>query len=87
MSEWQFTINDLFSAGNKAALRWTENGIHTGSFMHEEPTGRRVALKGIAIYEILNQKIIQNWIMSDNLVFLAQLGTLSHNKVDMAKKY
>jgi len=85
MSNWQFAIEDMFCDENKAAVRWTANGIHTGSFMHEEPTGSPVELKGIVIYEIQGQKIMRDWLMSDNLGFLTQIGILSHEKVDMTR--
>lgn len=85
MSDWKFSIDDMLCDGDKAAVRWTANGIHTGPFMHEEPTGESVQLKGIVIYEIQNQKIMRDWLMSDNLGFLTQIGVLSHEKVDMTK--
>ena len=74
-----------FCDGEKAAVRWRANGVHTGSFMHEKPTGNQVELKGIVIYEIRNQKITRDWLMSDNMGFLTQIGILSHEKVDMTK--
>lgn len=85
MSNWQFAIDDMLCDGDKAAVRWTANGIHTGSFMHEEPTGESVQLKGIVIYEIQDQKIMRDWLMSDNLGFLTQIGVLAHEKVDMTR--
>jgi predicted ester cyclase len=85
MSNWQFTIDDMLCDGDKTAVRWTANGIHTGSFMHEQPTGEPVQLKGIVIYEIQDQKIMRDWLMSDNLGFLTQIGVLSHENVDMTK--
>lgn len=85
MSNWKFVIDDMFCAREKAAVRWRATGVHTGSFMHEKPTGNPVELKGIVIYEIRNQKITRDWLMSDNLGFLTQIGVLSHEKVDMTK--
>lgn len=85
MSEWQFTINDMVCDGDKAAVRWSATGLHTGSFMGESPSGNRVNFKGIGIYEIKDNKVVSDWLMSDNLGFLTQIGVLSASKVDMTK--
>ena len=85
MSEWQFTIEDMLCDGDKAAVRWSATGIHTGSFMGESPTGNRVNHKGTGIYEIINNKVVSDWLISDNLGFVTQIGVLSSNNVDMTK--
>jgi len=85
MSNWTFSIKDMFCDEEKVAVRWTANGVHTGSFMHEKPSGNPVELKGIVIYQVVDQKITRDWLMSDNLGFLTQIGVLSHDHVDMTK--
>ena len=85
MSEWQFTIEDMVCDGDKVALRWSATGIHTGSFMGETPTGNRVNHKGTGIYEIIDNKVVSDWLISDNLGFVTQIGVLSSGNVDMTK--
>lgn len=83
MSGWTFQINDTVAEGDKACVRWTATGTHTGSFMGEKPTGNNVELKGIVIYEFSGDKITSDWLMSDNLGFLMQIGVVSPK--DMTK--
>ena len=86
MSDWKFQIDDVVAQGEKTCVRWTARGVHTGSFMGEEPTGNKVEHRGIVIYEIRNDKIVADWLMSDNLGFLSQLGVLNPKDIDMTKK-
>lgn len=80
MKPWQFHIEDMISDGAKTAVRWHATGMHTGSFMGEEPTGNEVTLRGQVVYEIEDGKIIRNWMMDDKLGFLMQLGLVSPPK-------
>jgi predicted ester cyclase len=74
--DWSFAIHDELAADNKVAVRWTATGIHANAFMGEEPTGKEVCLKGIAIFEIARGKIVSDWVVPDNLQFLIQLGVI-----------
>lgn len=85
MSDWAFIIKDMLCDSAKTAVRWSASGRHTGSFMGEEPTGNTVELNGIVIYEIHDNQITHDWLMSDNLGFLTQIGVLSHSKVNMSR--
>ena len=76
-TDWHFTLHELMAVENKVIARWTGSGIHANSFMDESPTGQRVSLNGISIYEIVDGRIISDWVIPDNLQFLIQLGVLA----------
>ena len=42
-------------------LRITQTATHTGDLLGVAPTGRRVTLRGIAIYRIAEGKIAEAW--------------------------
>ena len=82
--DWSFKIYDLLAEGDKVVSRWSATGIHEKSFLGEPPTGNKVKLKGISIYQIQDGKIIKDWVEPDNLDFLTQLGILEF--VDFTKE-
>src|ERR1700736_1343155 len=45
----RFEIDDLFVCGDRAALRLTMRGKHTGEFFGIPPTGREVTVEGTHI--------------------------------------
>ena len=40
-------------------------GTHEGSFRGIAPTGRAIALKGIAIYRVEGGMLMERWVVSD----------------------
>jgi predicted ester cyclase len=47
------------------AVRWRLLGTHQGDFRGIAPTGRAIALKGIAIYRVDDGKLMERWVVSD----------------------
>jgi predicted ester cyclase len=43
----EYTIEEIFSSGDRVAHRWTFTGTHEAELMGIEPTGRRVEVTGI----------------------------------------
>jgi steroid delta-isomerase-like uncharacterized protein len=68
------TVEDLLTAGDKVAHRFTLRGTHSGSFLGIPPTGRVVTVTGIAIDRIAGGKVAESWISLDALHLLRQLG-------------
>ncbi|MGE0484989.1 MAG: ester cyclase [Gammaproteobacteria bacterium] len=74
--DWSFTLHDVLAVDDKVVVRWTGSGIHAHSFMNEAPTGKRVELNGLSIYQIADGRIVTDWVIPDNLQFLMQLGVI-----------
>lgn len=70
----KFTVEDIFAAGNKVALRWTFYGTHQGRIRGVDPTGKAVSFIGMSIYHILDGKIKEAWIAWDSYGYMQQLG-------------
>ena len=68
------TVEDMVTAGEKIALRWTMTGTHQGMMFGVESTGRQVELTAIEINRFEDGKLIETWTQSDQLGLMHQLG-------------
>jgi steroid delta-isomerase-like uncharacterized protein len=57
----QVTIEDLFSEGDKVAVRWTFQGKWAGEVEGQPSTYELSTAVSIAIYRIVNGKIAEDW--------------------------
>lgn len=72
----RMSIDDLFSEGDKVAIRMTWTGTHTGSFYGYAATGRPVTVTSIGIDRIANGKIVEGWGEVDMVGLYQQIGVL-----------
>jgi steroid delta-isomerase-like uncharacterized protein len=71
------TLEDLFVAGDRVAIRWTGSGTHTGAPLLGIPaSGKRVKAHGIYILRLEGDRIAEVWNSWDGVNLLAQLGAL-----------
>ena len=74
--DWRVEILGLIAEANGAAVRWSGLVTHEGPFRGIPPTGRRIAVTGINVYEISEGRIAAEWEQTDSLGMLQQLGVL-----------
>jgi predicted ester cyclase len=60
--------------GEWAAAFGRQEATHRGSFMGVAPTGRRVEIRYMDFWHVVDGKIVDNWVMVDFPHVLAQLG-------------
>ena len=83
----EYTIQEMFSAGDKVVVRWTVQGIQSGERKglqlagetHDlAPSHQGIILNGIHVYR-LNQegKIAESWAMWDRLGEIEQIADIS----------
>ncbi len=60
--------------GEWAAAFGRQEAIHSGEFMGLAPTGRRVEIRYMDFWKVVDGKIVDNWVMVDFPHVLAQLG-------------
>lgn len=70
------TIEDQIAEGDRLATRFTTRGTHQGELMGIAPTGKVVTVSGIAIERMVGSKIVEHWLVSDQLGMLQQLGVI-----------
>lgn len=60
--------------GEWAAAFGRQEATHSGRFMGVAPTGRRVEIRYMDFWKVVDGKIVDNWVMVDFPHVLAQLG-------------
>jgi predicted ester cyclase len=70
------TLDDVIVEGDRAAVRFTLRGTHTGAFMGVPPTGRRIEVTAIAIQHFVDGKIARLWGQFDQVGLMQQLGVM-----------
>lgn len=61
----RYEVDDLIAEDDKVVVRWRLLGTHKGDFRGIAPSGRPIALKGIAIYRVVRGKLMERWVVTD----------------------
>ena len=69
-------IVDQFAAGERVATRIVVTGVHSGDFMGMPPSGRTISIGAINIHRLAGGQVIEQWVNSDALGMLQQLGAI-----------
>src|ERR1700761_9262384 len=78
MPDLRLDIEDIFGAGDRAAVRLRMTGTHTGERLLGRPaTGRRLSASAVFIYRIQDGRIAEAWQMLDGLAFFRLAGHIS----------
>ena len=60
--------------GQWCAAFGRQEAVHSGPFMGIEPTGKRVEIRYMDFWKVVNGKIVDNWVMVDFPYVMQQLG-------------
>jgi len=74
--DWHVTLDDVIAEEDKVVARTTGRGTHKGPCMGVAPTGKTVTITWIVIYRIVDGKLAEHWINSDDVGLLRQLGAI-----------
>ena len=69
-------IEDILAVDDKVVLRWSSHGTHQGEMQGIPPTNRPMTMTGMAIYQFADGKIVEEWMNTDTLGMLRQLGVI-----------
>ena len=72
-------IEDVIWSGNeeagwKTSMRWTYMGTNTGYSVYGPPTGRKVAVRGVAVCHVRANQVCEEWVAYNERSLLRQLG-------------
>jgi predicted ester cyclase len=68
-------VEDLLADGDRVVRRFILHGTHHGTFLGLAPTGRSVAVPGIAIDQLANGRLVESWVLVDLYDLARQLDT------------
>ena len=71
---YEIFAEEMIAEGNKVMVKARAKGRHEGEFNGIPPTFKNIEVSAAIIYEIENDKIINHWLLSDQLALLEQLG-------------
>ena len=72
--DWHSEVHLLVAEGDLVVEQFTARGTHQGELMGVAPTGRELVLRGINIFRISGERIIERRGRLDELGLLRQLG-------------
>jgi predicted ester cyclase len=67
------TIQDLIQEREIVAEWFVFEGVHEGEFHGVAPTGKRVTMDGMAMFRIVDGRILARWGLEDQLGLMQQL--------------
>lgn len=70
-------IEAMIADGEMVGVQGTMRCTHQGEFMHVAATGNQLSWKGLAMFRVVDGKIVERWFNSDSLSILQQLGLVS----------
>jgi C-1 hydroxylase len=83
--DWIETIEDIIAEGNKVWVRFTGTGTHKGEWLGLPPTGKKMTLKAVQIWRIIDGKVVAKESIGDLLDVFKQLGVIEYT--EKAKKF
>ena len=73
----RMTLEDVYTEGDKAVVRTTFRGTHSGPFGGVAPSGKQVTVSAIGIDRIVDGKIVESWGDLNILSVMRQIGAIS----------
>jgi ketosteroid isomerase-like protein len=72
----QWDVQEVFSVGDRVAVRWIGRGRHEGDLMGVAPTGASIEVDAISLFRVADGKITEEWTVWDALGLLQQVGAV-----------
>lgn len=70
------TVQEEIAQSDRTAVHWTMRGTHKGAFMGNPPTHRPIMVQGIMMVRMVDGRIVENWLLVDQMSILQQLGII-----------
>ena len=68
------SVEEIISEGETVMVRWSATGTHSGQLLQIAPTGKKINIAGVDIYQFADDKIQNMRIVWDAMGFASQLG-------------
>jgi steroid delta-isomerase-like uncharacterized protein len=74
LPDWHSDLDQLVAEGDIVVERFTASGTHRGELMGVPPSGKTIEVRGINIFRVEGDQIVERWGRLDDLGLLRQLG-------------
>ncbi len=78
--DWHESIEEMIAEGDTVWARLTYTGTHTGEFLGLAPTGKKITSMAVAIYRLVNGKLVEGWFVTDGLDLFKQIGAIEYTE-------
>lgn len=75
--DMQLPLHDFVAEGDKVLVRLTVHGTHTGAFGDMAPTGKRIEVNVLDLFQWRDGVLVEHWAQLDNLGMMKQLGAIA----------
>ena len=72
--DFQFTVDDMIAEGDKVVVRLTARGTQKGEFAGLPASGKQATWSEIHIVDMADGKVVEHWVVQDQLGMMQQLG-------------
>ena len=83
--DWHEQIEDIIAEGDMVWVRVKATGTHTGEWnlsgVPLPPTGRKVEMKMVFIWRIVDGRLAEGWEVDEELDFLRQIGVVEYTEL------
>lgn len=76
LPKYELYADEMIAEGDKVVVRARCKAIHKGAFNGIPPTNKSVEFPFVIRYTVKNLRIIDHWILSDQMEFLQQIGVV-----------
>ena len=73
---YRLDADELVAEGDLVSVRGMIRGKHLGAGMGIPPTGKDVEFSIFITYRIENGKIVDHWMLTDNMTMMQQIGAV-----------
>ncbi|WP_396635993.1 ester cyclase [Maribacter sp. R77961] len=79
--QYELFIEEMVTEGKKVIIQGRATGIHKSEFSGIPATGRKMDLPFVIRYTIENDKIVDHWLIADQMLLMEQLGVLPKEEI------
>jgi steroid delta-isomerase-like uncharacterized protein len=72
--DFQYSVEDVIAEGDKVVVRLTARGTQKGEFAGMPASGKQATWSEIHIADLADGRIVEHWVVQDQLGMLQQLG-------------
>lgn len=75
-ADLSLTIEHIVAEGELVLTHFAARGRHTGAFQGIPPTGRWIDMRGMVMWRVAGEKVVEDWNCFDLSAVLSQLGQI-----------